>query len=189
MRLLDLNEVVVINLDRREDRWERFLTRWEATGLMIPVRRFSAVDGHLTNPPEHFRGSRVARRGEWGCRASHMGVLDSLTGPTLVLEDDAFLSPRLLELSTLRSPEDLDVLFLGGTSPQLRPDGPPIQRIHAIVRTHAYIVANHTTVQASMPRWSRFGIEVMFAEAAMNKYLMNPSLAVQDGASSDIGAA
>ncbi len=86
-------KIVVINLDRRPERWQAMLDTWqpELAGRFV---RFSATDGQLL--PEPLVRRYAERRkvpferaaGELGCRESWFRAV-SEHGPGLYFEDDA----------------------------------------------------------------------------------------------------
>lgn len=141
------DRVVVINLDRRPDRWERIQRHLADIGW--PFRypeRVSAVDGRLDKRPGWWRAGAPA----WGCYRSHLGAvekaLDDDVKSLLVLEDDVLmgLDFRKKVAEFLRHvPEDWHGLYLGGQ--HIRPaKQPPIAVGNGIVRAtnvnrlHAY---------------------------------------------------
>ena len=88
-------DIVVINLDRRPDRLERFREQ-AARHNLPPYRRIAAVDGQhlvLTDELRHlFRENDFNyRRAVIGCALSHLEVWRSVRQVTLVFEDDVEL--------------------------------------------------------------------------------------------------
>ena len=123
-------EVHVVNLDRRTDRWERFIERSLTTlgpELVARVHRFSAVDGRAVQwsaELEHLFGDNDfgARRGFVGCALSHFALWRQLARSDapgyLVFEDDAEpcagLVARLLDTGPgARGLLSHDMIFLG----------------------------------------------------------------------------
>ena len=142
------DRVWCINLDRRVDRWERFLEE-----CPVPhVERFPAVDGRTVFVPGWWR----AGHGAWGCMASHTAILknaldagmDKDGKAILVFEDDATFAPGFQagwERLRANLPVDWDQLYLGGQHRELH--RMPLQSINEVVvrafkvnRTHAYAV-------------------------------------------------
>ncbi len=126
--------VVVINLERRGDRWESFERAAETAagpGFVGRIRRSTAVDGRqleLTDEIERrFAGNNFGlRRGIVACALSHLSVWESIANgddqACLILEDDARLSDdferRLRGVSSdlhQRHP-DFDLALLGYSS-------------------------------------------------------------------------
>jgi hypothetical protein len=135
--------VVVINLARRSDRLERFLSRLTDWPFLTP-QRFEAVDGStVAPPPEWDKGP-----GAWGCMLSHQQVLDQAIADginsLLVLEDDSYpvdhFGPQVLEFLK-NVPDDWDGLMLGAehlSEPKAVLDR--VVRCTASNRAHAYAV-------------------------------------------------
>jgi len=127
---------VVINLDRRPDRWKRISSSLAERVPWLKVERLSAVDGKA-NPPsfkdiaKSWTTARLAglfhwyttskctmSPGERGCCASHMNawrICASQTKPLIVLEDDAVIlknfSQTLADALT-ECPKDTDAIWL-----------------------------------------------------------------------------
>jgi hypothetical protein len=107
--------IIVINLDRRPDRWAALQEAWEPE-IARRFARFAATDGQLIPAAEaaaniHGRPISLERSaGEIGCRDSWIRAVEQ-HGPALYLEDDA----RPCELwSYGPPPEDAEVVLLGG---------------------------------------------------------------------------
>ena len=127
-----IDDMFVINLDRRADRMEKFYkTHPDLEGL---VTRCSAVDGRMLKltpeiamifkPNDFFWKKAVL-----GCALSHMELWWKLVndqdeiGNYLIFEDDVKMVPGwrdTLEASMQHVPEDYDVLYLGGILPPNR---------------------------------------------------------------------
>ena len=127
-----IDDIFVINLDRRADRMEKFrATHPELEGL---VERRSATDGRtLRLTPELAKifapNDFFWKKAVLGCATSHMGLWWKLVnehmevGNYLIFEDDAKMVPgwrETLEASMDHVPEDYDVLYLGGILPPNR---------------------------------------------------------------------
>lgn len=122
-------DVRVINLDRRPDRWEAFVTRALpvlGADRLARLRRVTAVDGTeldwCADLEMLFRANDFgSRRGVVGCALSHLGVWrDVAAGDVdraVIFEDDAELSADFLErldtTGVLAGPLDHDVILLG----------------------------------------------------------------------------
>ncbi|HEY7330147.1 MAG TPA: class I SAM-dependent methyltransferase [Gemmataceae bacterium] len=120
--------VFLLNLKRRPDRLAAALEElrkhdWPFAEPII----FPAVDGHALPIPgawtEGFRraGMETLAAGAWGCRASHLRILESCilngTAPVLILEDDLVLCENFRERCErflYNVPNDWDGLMLGG---------------------------------------------------------------------------
>lgn len=111
------DRVLVINLDRRPDRWNSFKKNLPTDWPFRAPERFRAIDGRHVKPPDWWREGG----GAWGCYRSHARVLEDCLqngiGNVLVLEDDAvFCDHFSAEARTFLSnvPSDWEMLYLGG---------------------------------------------------------------------------
>lgn len=141
------DRIVVVNLDRRQDRWTQFQQQLDAMDwpLMAP-QRFSATDGQDAEVPEWF----TQGKGAWGCYQSHLRLLRQAVADgvqsLLVLEDDVtFVEGFADRLGVFLQavPDDWDQIYLGGQH-LWHNKYPPRQvndyviRPHNVNRTHAY---------------------------------------------------
>ena len=94
--------IFVINLDEDTERMERISRQLREQDL--PFTRFSAFHGRDIPEPwkSQFGDARVLGTGEVGAYASHLQVMADMLHTEqqvrVILEDDAFLSPRFSEL-------------------------------------------------------------------------------------------
>lgn len=149
-RLTGMDGVVVINLDRRPDRWAAFQAVW-ADRLDAPVERLSAVDGRALpgfGERPWFRGRK--RDATWGARAgvtlSQKAALQLARTRgwerVLILEDDAEPVGDLALASEALERDDWDVLFLGCREPAgpFQPAGEGLMRLYGALDLHAWAV-------------------------------------------------
>lgn len=137
----------VINLDRRQDRLERFCRRYPKE--MPAPERWAAVDGNRVVPPK--RRPRQFHAGSWGCWESHLAILkhcdEQQINSVLIFEDDALPNENagskwLAFMDEL--PEDWQFVYLGGYllgrkhAPRKISDSVYIPS--GITGTHAYMV-------------------------------------------------
>ena len=134
-----LKDVYVVNLKRRQDKWEAFTEHYKDSKISFPLARHEAVDGLKTSLSSAikrlFDPSRSVvhnpyedhafRRGVLGCALSHLQLwaMLELSGTAeddvmLVLEDDAEFVPGFMEkwnvvVSAAMSDSSWDVLYLG----------------------------------------------------------------------------
>ena len=137
------DRVVCINLDRRPDRWTRFIEQPAvADWPFAPIERFTAIDGQRVPPPAWWK----AGPGAWGIHQSHVEILaralqDGVKS-LLILEDDAaFAQPftERVESFLAKVPDDWDALLLGGQ--HIKPAQPVREGVDRVVngnRTHAH---------------------------------------------------
>jgi len=141
------DRVVVVNLDRRPDRWARF--QEHIASLDWPFRepqRFRAVDGRTVKPPAWWR----VGGGAWGCLQSHLRIIEQALmdelESILILEDDVFFVPDLRARFTRfhsALPDDWHQIYLGGQHLFQRRQPPQpvneeVLRPFNVNRTHAY---------------------------------------------------
>lgn len=166
-------EVVVINLDRRQDRLAKMTQSLNKIG--IPFRRFSAVDGlKLTNSSQlqiiFDNNDYNMRRGMVGCAMSHIQLwIDFINNGQdrllCVLEDDLELLPKFQEkLETVVSSllyQKGEFVYLGHhprkefDSPSLYEDKPPILErwktikslTHSLGGTGGYIITKQGAIK------------------------------------------
>lgn len=142
-------KIYVINLDRREDRLEAFLDRFEPLGLG-EIERFAAVDGTAEDVPKEWEARGA---GAWGCFLSHWRLIERAYAEglerILIFEDDAEpLYPpeefaEALKATLAELPSDWEQFYLG--CEHLHGTIEPPTRIseHLVIpynanRTHAY---------------------------------------------------
>lgn len=117
--------IYVINLKRRTDRYQLFLSSWDAVGLSKErLVWHEAVDGRTLPDAAFvtFKGvtkNRQRLAGQLGCFLSHVTVIqkaiDSEHFPLLILEDDAVVTgPIDLSAILATAPPDARLLYLGG---------------------------------------------------------------------------
>ena len=127
-----IDQIWLINLDRRPDRLERFMQRHpEMSGRL---NRLSAYDGQSLELTPALARLFAPNNFEWhkptmGCAMSHLALWYKLAGEAdenasyLILEDDALLDPSWVATTekaffTNSVPADWEVLFLGGILPK-----------------------------------------------------------------------
>jgi len=152
---------VVLNLDRRPDRWAAFLARIPADWPFPAPERWPAVDGEqAVGIPSWWRESP----GAWGCFQSHLAIWRAQQDAGerwLILEDDAFAVDNLAERWAKIAenvPGNWHQMYLGGqflelcrVTPQPFDGNPWWVRAFNVNRTHAYAVA-----QEFLPRLLKF---------------------------------
>lgn len=152
-RLDGVDGVVVINLDRRPDRWAAFRKTWSARLPMERVERLPAVDGRALpgfGRAPWFRGRK--RDAVWAGRAgvalSHRRALETARArgwnTVLVFEDDAVPSTGFdaRRVSAALARPDWDLLYLGCAEPNgpFQDIQPGLSRISGALDLHAYAV-------------------------------------------------
>lgn len=149
------DEIRVINLDRRSDRWSRFARKLPADWPFAPPLRYAAFDGNSQLPPDNWRETA----GAWGCYKSHLAVIEQAietrVDSLLVLEDDAVFAPdfsREVRCFLRRLPEDWRLIYLGGQHIELHLGLPSrinewVYRPYNANRMHAYAIRGRETLR------------------------------------------
>jgi GR25 family glycosyltransferase involved in LPS biosynthesis len=141
----------VLNLDRRPERHDAFLTRLRRLGV-AGVERYRAVDGSKCPAPDWWGAGDAA----WGCLMSHFRLAQDAIMSGLksyvVFEDDAVFANNFCEVLTdvmdrVDSEKvEWDQLYLGGQHLFIE-SSPPwpfrkrLVRCANVNRTHAYAVS------------------------------------------------
>lgn len=190
------DRVVIINLDRRKDRWQALQDKLAKINWPFKEpERFSAYDGNrLPVPIGWTHGS-----GTWGCLLSHREVLARAlqdgVKQLLVLEDDIFFAPdfenKVLEFIK-NVPADWDQLMLGGQyfdNTKVYDISPDIRKVSLCHRAHAYAVRGYFMNYMYSKLCSSYGhvdhILNTFQDRH-NVYTPRHFLIGQDGSPSDI---
>lgn len=147
-----MRRVVCINLDRRPDRWEKFLAALPADWPFGDVERYPAVDGQLCKPPAWWRQGP----GAWGCYRTHVRIIEECLNAgvesVLILEDDALCCGQFAEncaAAMADLPGDWGMFYLGGQHIAQKKGKPTtltsrIARPFNVNRTHAYALRGET---------------------------------------------
>jgi len=193
------DQVWVINLKRREDRLEQFLS--EINKSQWPFRRpqvFNAIEGDKVGVPKFWQTGG----GSYGCLRSHLVLLERAIqddiGSVLVLEDDAvFMNTFGKDVADFlaKVPDDWQCLMLGGQHVNSKPFSvvPGIIRAGAgggIQRTHCYALRGHEIMQALYQTWANAAVHCDWVmgpcTAKFNTYAPDPFLVGQAEGDSDI---
>ncbi len=146
------DRVYCINLDRRPDRWQRFLDGVPSDWPFAKVERVAAIDGNQVPAPDWWRPTA----GAWGCYRTHHRLIEQALNEglesILILEDDALFGSKFagdVKRFLGRVPDDWGMLYFGGQ--HLKADRVPPRSIneevcvpHNVNRTHAYALRGST---------------------------------------------
>lgn len=193
------DRVVVINLDRRKDRWEAIQEKFAKINWPFKEpERFSAYDGDkLPVPVGWTQGS-----GTWGCMLSHREILsraiqDGLDN-VLILEDDIFFAPDFENriVSFIKGiPMNWDQIMLGGQyfdGSKAYDISPEVRKVSLCHRAHAYAVRGTFMRYMYSKLCASYGHvdHVMNTfQDRFNVYTPRHFLIGQDGSPSDISGA
>lgn len=183
---------VCINLDKRQDRWERITARF-AKNEISQVVRFPAVDGKNLEIPSLWRDSP----GAYGCLRSHLTVVEQARNEArlsvLIFEDDAVFAPEFsAKFATYvkQLPGDWDMVFFGGLHGQpLTKVADNVIRINHSLSTYAYALKN--TIYEGFIELNRQALTVLdentrTLQKHFNCYCFMPHLAWVEDDYSDI---
>lgn len=131
--MITIDQVLVINLDRRVDRWTHFINQSRNSNIINnSYNRISAIDGlslidkdidaYLTiDAINHMRnktktGGLRMSYGAAGLAITYHSILNSCTNNILLLEDDILIDSEFdtIVLQTLENtPDDWDIIYFG----------------------------------------------------------------------------
>jgi hypothetical protein len=150
------DRVVVLNLQDRSDRWNRFLRSLPSDWPFRAPLRFPAVRGDVNSTPSWWNESP----GAWGCYQSHAQVIrdairDNLDS-ILILEDDAIFREDFavnLRQFLRELPIDWSMIYLGGEHIQWESGLPErisenVYRPYNVNRTHGYAIRGQEMMKA-----------------------------------------
>jgi len=175
----------VINLDRRTDRWESFVSH--ARELGIRYNRVSAYD-----PTEEEMECIKVSKGAYGCSMSHLRLwkklIESAEPYMWILEDDA----RQIRRWNGVLPKSFDLFYLGcnDRTPGTRV-GKNLGKWHKVSRvltTHAYIISQEGAKKAIDLKLRELALDVALWKVQQlgNSYYLKPSRFIQNPDYSDI---
>jgi GR25 family glycosyltransferase involved in LPS biosynthesis len=143
------DNVWVINLDRRPERWKATKKRLRTLG--INPYRWSAADKDASDVVnKYYRIKPRIRKGEFACYESHLNLwkflYESKVKYAIIFEDDISVPPsvRMKDvITTINDSKGFEVLFLGHCSTSLLEVKPTevTSRIGSGMCTHAYAVS------------------------------------------------
>jgi len=128
-----ITDILVINLDRRYDRWSSFLDQTKNSSIINKYhKRISAIDGKdlinndfiqyvRTEGYNDIISSKQTKglylsRGAIGLAMTYYRICQSCMKPTILLEDDIIVSKqfdKIFAQALIELPEDWDILYLG----------------------------------------------------------------------------
>lgn len=179
--MIKFNDIKVfcINLDEREDRWERVQEEVKVIG--VEAERFSAI--------KHTPGYV-------GCRLSHEALWERARpcGVWMTIEDDILFLPNAkenLEKSIEQLPPDWDMLYLGATlNRPLERVSENLLRIKKGWATHGIVYNNQSgVVDFILSQGYKWKIDVLLADVVQelfNCYMCYPMVATQRPGYSDV---
>ena len=167
---------ILINLDKRQDRLERFDTQAKALG--IDYERFQAIES--TDPV-------------LGCKLSHIAALMKCKSDSIfIFEDDAVFVDNFheeLEKSLAALPDDWDMVYLGAHILRTEKVNDRWRKSIECSSTHAYMVkASIITklIDAAMAHKGHVDVAYSNLHKDLNVYLARPTLVSQEAGFSDI---
>ena len=169
-------QAILINLDKRQDRLERFDAQAKALG--IKYERFQAIES--TDPV-------------LGCKLSHIAALMKCEGDSIfIFEDDcAFVDnfQEELEKSLAVLPDDWDMVYLGAHLLQSERVNDRWRRSLESSSTHAYLVKAHLIpklVEVALAHKGHIDVAFSGLHKDIKAYAARPTLVSQEPGYSDI---
>lgn len=169
-------QAILINLDKRQDRLERFDAQAKALG--IDYERFQAIEA--TDPV-------------LGCKLSHIAALMKCKGDSVfIFEDDAAFVDNFqeeLEKSLAALPDDWDMVYLGAYLLQSEPVNDRWRRSIESSSTHAYLVKAHLIpklVETALAHKGHIDVAFSTLHKEIKAYAARPTLVSQAAGYSDI---
>jgi Glycosyltransferase family 25 (LPS biosynthesis protein) len=193
------DRVVVINLDRRQDRWKAIQEKFASINWPFKEpERFSAYDGEKLPAPIGW----TSGPGTWGCLLSHREVLsraiqDGLNN-VLILEDDIFFAPDFEKrvVNFIKGvPLEWDQLMLGGQyfdTSKAFDISPEVRKVSLCHRAHAYAVRGNFMKYTYSKLCASYGHVDHIMNTFQDRfhiYTPRHFLIGQDGSPSDISGA
>jgi GR25 family glycosyltransferase involved in LPS biosynthesis len=128
-----ITDILVINLDRRYERWSGFLDQTQNSSLINKFhKRISAIDGKDLTNNDFIQYVRVEgyndiisskqtkglylSRGAIGLAMTYYRICENCIRSTILLEDDIIISKqfdKVFAQAFMELPEDWDILYLG----------------------------------------------------------------------------
>lgn len=159
----NIDNIYVINLARRADRWQQFLQKHQAILPPDKIIRIEALDGQCLpgyQQPPWFRPHNANRAHNWsggaGCALSHRAAIAAAQQRNnryaLILEDDACLLEQADSLQLVRrflstAEPDWGLLYLGhhelparAEKIRARQQQSTLWQIDGVIAAHAYII-------------------------------------------------
>lgn len=185
------DKIYCINLDKRPDRYDKFIAEINKFGL-TDIERYSGIDGNtiLNDSP--------LLNGELGILTTHMGIIqksyDEGLKNVLILEDDVTFTNELIKLDEYMQsvPENWDMIYFGGNhlygKPPLRVND-KIIKLNFSVAIQCVAIKNtiFETILAILPHKKK-AVDTYYAQLqnGYNAYGFYPNMAKQSVGFSDI---
>jgi hypothetical protein len=185
------DKIYCINLDRRPDRYEKFISEISKFGI-TDIERYSGVDGNT------IVNDSPLLNGELGVLTTHMGIIDRCIDDgiksVLILEDDVVFTEELRKLDEymMAVPNNWDMIYFGGNhiygKPPLKINDKVI-KLNFTVAIHCVAIKNtiFETIQAVLPHKKK-AVDTYYAQLqnGYNAYGFYPNMAKQSIGYSDI---
>lgn len=162
----DFDEIYLINLERRNDRLQRFLSGWHSSDMKrYSITKFNAVDGSLINTNTipitdmaklelkqldtlGFRYKHYQlTKGAIGCYLSHVKVWETImqsnTNSALIFEDDASIPPNCgsrIKRAIRDIPDDWDIILFGKHCSDCEDKGKYV-KVNRFILLHTYMIS------------------------------------------------
>lgn len=164
-----ISKIYIINLDSRQDRWQKCLEQFEKYNITnyerVSASKFTELKDINQEYIKNLSVKKWKRKpsyllGSYGCRDSHLSILKKYTTNDinftnqniLILEDDFVFCENFLQelekiitaFKTLNNWENYKMLYLGSTKNKntiiTNTNIPTIKNVSNIYTTHSYII-------------------------------------------------
>jgi GR25 family glycosyltransferase involved in LPS biosynthesis len=210
---MKIDKAYCVTLEKRPEKWERFIKAYNQTGLDWPMEKFNAVDGslfsdeYIQNSPYKIRGRKLEKcKGHHACALSHARIHEDAKAKgykyIAVFEDDCWFKDfenivEDINTCIAELPEDWKVLMIGGKPYKLNKDWPKYENFsenlviaRQIFETHAYIAKVDAVSDTLINLWAELGYDadaaLVYEQKKGGYFLSNPVLCSQKPGFSDI---
>lgn len=189
------DQIYLINLDRRKDRWEETIVELKKWDIFDEVNRVSAVDGNLVE-----NKNKIINNGELGLVETHLNLIRIAKSKNykniLLIEDDIEFTEEINNLDSYFEslPKNWDMLWFGGNHNRhmglnINLINDKIIKCENTYSTHC-IAINHSVYDLLINLLSKRQkpVDVYYSDVqkTYDCYSFNPSIAIQRPSFSDI---
>lgn len=160
------NNVWVVNLDRRNDRWNRSRERLQEKGII--AKRWSATDAQSDEFLKKYNeiSTKKLSKGEVACYMSHqklwMNIYNSGEPVALIFEDDLIFAPQVGKqdiINAIHESNGYDIIYLGHCYSSLNKFQSPFVKTGTAQCLHAYVITRNA-IHKLLSQSDNFGLPI-----------------------------